>query len=248
MAKLVNQAAKERQRLKEQKEKRTLIAVIAALVLVLISVIIFAANSGSRTTTTSDGSFTAGDGTSGKDTMKEVNTEELSIDMSLTYYADIEIENYGNITVKLDQSAAPITVDNFVTLAQSGFYDGLTFHRIMENFMMQGGDPNGNGTGGSGKNIAGEFVANGYNNTLSHTRGAVSMARASKYDSASSQFFIVHQDCPDSLDGLYAVFGYVTEGMDVVDAVCTAAQPIDNNGTIPADEQPVIKAITIRTE
>lgn len=248
MAKLVNQAAKEQQRLKEQKEKRTLIAVMAALVLVLISVIIFAANSGSRTTTTSDGSFTAGDGTSGKDTMKEVNTEELSIDMSLTYYADIEIENYGNITVKLDQSAAPITVDNFVTLAQSGFYDGLTFHRIMENFMMQGGNPNGNGTGGSGKNIAGEFVKNGYNNTLSHTRGAISMARSSKYDSASSQFFIVHQDCADSLDGLYAVFGYVTEGMEVVDAVCTAAQPIDNNGTIPADEQPVIKTITIRTE
>jgi peptidyl-prolyl cis-trans isomerase B (cyclophilin B) len=158
--------------------------------------------------------------------------------------AKIEIENYGTITLALDAQAAPETVENFVTLAKDGFYDGLTFHRIMEGFMMQGGDPLGNGTGGSDKTIKGEFVANGVNNPLSHTRGAISMARSQMPDSASSQFFIVHQDST-FLDGNYAVFGYVTEGIEVVDAVCTEAQPIDGNGTIPAEAQPVIKSITI---
>ncbi len=132
-----------------------------------------------------------------------------------TYYADIEIENYGTVTVKLDPSAAPITCANFIKLANDGFYDGLTFHRIKSGFMMQGGDPKANGTGGSGETIKGEFSANGVNNPLSHTRGAISMARGSAYDSASSQFFIVHADYP-SLDGQYAVFGYVVEGMNVV--------------------------------
>lgn len=112
--------------------------------------------------------------------------------------------------------------------------------------MMQGGDPNGDGTGGSGTTIAGEFSDNGYENNLSHTRGAVSMARSSDYDSASSQFFIVQEDST-YLDGQYAVFGYVTEGMDVVDAICESAQPTDDNGTIPAEEQPVITSITIRS-
>ena len=163
-----------------------------------------------------------------------------------SYYADIEIQDYGTITVALDEEAAPETVANFVSLAESGFYDGLTFHRIIEGFMMQGGDPNGDGTGGSGTTIVGEFSENGYENNLSHTRGAISMARSDDYDSASSQFFIVQEDYP-SLDGKYAVFGYVTEGMDIVDAICEAAQPTDDNGTIPAEEQPVITSITIRT-
>ena len=158
--------------------------------------------------------------------------------------AKIEIENYGTITLALDKEAAPETVENFVTLAKEGFYDGLTFHRIMEGFMMQGGDPLGNGTGGSEKTIKGEFAANGVNNPLSHTRGAISMARSQMPDSASSQFFIVHQDST-FLDGNYAVFGYVTEGIEIVDAVCTDAQPIDGNGTIPAEAQPVITKITI---
>ena len=161
-----------------------------------------------------------------------------------SYTAKIEIENYGTITVALEGEAAPETVENFVTLANEGFYDGLTFHRIMEGFMMQGGDPNGNGTGGSDKNIKGEFAANGVDNPLSHTRGAISMARSQMYDSASSQFFIVHQDST-FLDGNYAVFGYVTDGIEIVDEICTGSQPIDNNGTIPAEEQPVIKTITI---
>lgn len=165
---------------------------------------------------------------------------------TLTYYADISIQNYGTVTVALDRENAPITTENFITLAESGFYDGLTFHRIIEGFMMQGGDPNGNGTGGSDQTIVGEFTDNGHDNPLSHTRGAVSMARSSAYDSASSQFFIVHEDST-YLDGQYAVFGYVTEGMDIVDVICQSAQPTDSNGTIPAEEQPVISSVTIRT-
>ena len=161
-----------------------------------------------------------------------------------SHHAEIEIQDYGTITVELDGDAAPITVQNFMDLANAGFYDGLTFHRIISGFMMQGGDPNGNGTGGSENTIKGEFSANGVENPLSHTRGAISMARAQDPDSASSQFFICHADST-FLDGQYACFGYVTDGMDVVDAVCEAAQPTDDNGTIPADQQPVITAIRI---
>lgn len=177
---------------------------------------------------------------------KSTGSEEVqSTAFEDTVIADIEIEGYGTITVELDGKAAPITVANFVKLAESGFYDGLTFHRIMAGFMMQGGDPNGNGTGGSEETIVGEFAQNGYENNLSHTRGAISMARAMDYDSASSQFFIVHEDS-DFLDGSYAVFGYVTEGIEIVDKVCEEAVPTDNNGSIPTEEQPVIKTITIR--
>lgn len=160
------------------------------------------------------------------------------------HHVEIEIADYGVIAVELDADAAPRTVENFLALAGDGFYDGLTFHRIMKGFMMQGGDPEGNGNGGSGKTIRGEFSANGVKNPLSHTRGAISMARAEDMNSASSQFFIVHEDAT-YLDGKYACFGYVTSGMDVVDAVCEAAQPVDNNGTIPAAQQPVITAIRV---
>lgn len=163
------------------------------------------------------------------------------------YFADIEIQDYGTVTVELDAKSAPITTENFVKLAKEGFYDGLTFHRIISGFMMQGGDPNGNGTGGSDQTIEGEFSENGYDNDLSHTRGAISMARSNDYNSASSQFFIVHEDST-FLDGQYAVFGYVTEGMDIVDAICEAAEPTDGNGTIAPDAQPVITKIEIRTE
>lgn len=161
-------------------------------------------------------------------------------------YADIVIADYGTITISLDSEAAPETVDNFISLAESGFYDGLTFHRIIEGFMMQGGDPDGNGYGGSETTITGEFSANGHNNPLSHTRGTVSMARSEDYNSASSQFFIVQEDST-YLDGGYAAFGRVTSGMDIVDQICADAQPIDGNGLIAADAQPVIVSVTIRT-
>ncbi len=156
-------------------------------------------------------------------------------------------DNYvGVITVALDKEAAPITVDNFISLAEEGFYDGLTFHRIMEGFMMQGGDPKGDGTGGSEKEIKGEFYLNGVNNTLSHTRGAISMARNGlSMDSASSQFFIVHKDS-EFLDGQYACFGYVTDGMDIVDDICENAVNTDDNGSVPDDKRPKIISIMIR--
>lgn len=173
----------------------------------------------------------------------------LTLDPNAVYYADILMKDHGTITVKLDQKAAPITVANFVKLASSGFYNGLTFHRIMDTFMMQGGDPEGTGYGGSQDTIYGEFAANGYNNPLPHTRGAISMARANNPNSASSQFFIVHTDkYQSSLDGLYACFGYVTEGMEIVDAICAAAKPVDGNGFIAPAQQPVMTSVTIRTE
>ena len=157
------------------------------------------------------------------------------------------VQDYGKITVELDASAAPLTVKNFTDLAESGFYNGLTFHRIMDGFMAQGGDPLGNGTGGADATIYGEFSSNGYkDNTLSHTRGTISMARASgDKNSASSQFFIVQKDST-FLDGDYAAFGHVTEGMEIVDQICKDAKPTDDNGTIAPDEQPIIESITIR--
>ena len=170
--------------------------------------------------------------------------EPDSAPMVPTAVAEIVVKDYGTIVVQLDGNAAPITVENFVNLAKDGFYDGLTFHRIIEGFMMQGGDPEGNGTGGSGQNIVGEFWDNGIKNPLSHTRGTISMARAKDPNSASSQFFIMHEDYL-GLDGKYAAFGFVSDGMDVVDAICEAAEPVDNNGTIPPEAQPVIESITI---
>lgn len=161
------------------------------------------------------------------------------------HHVIIDVKDYGKIYVSLDADTAPITVDNFVKLVKEGFYDGLTFHRIIEGFMIQGGDPKGNGTGGSDEKIKGEFRENGVINNISHKRGVISMARASySYDSASSQFFIVQEDYP-SLDGAYAAFGYVTEGMDIVDKIASDAEPYDNNGSISKDKQPIINTITL---
>lgn len=165
---------------------------------------------------------------------------------SVTAYADIDIKDYGTVTVALDGKAAPATVKNFEKLANSGFYNGLTFHRIIDGFMMQGGDPDGDGTGDSDDTVSGEFSANGFNNSLSHTRGAISMARSNDYNSASSQFFIVQSDST-FLDGQYAAFGYVTEGMDIVDSICKAASTDDSNGLQAKDKQPVINSVTIRS-
>lgn len=159
-----------------------------------------------------------------------------------THHATIEVEGYGAIKLELDADVAPVTVANFAKLAGEGFYDGLTFHRIIEGFMVQGGDPNGNGTGGSDEKIVGEFSDNGHPNSISHVRGTISMARSQAYNSASSQFFIMQADTP-SLDGQYAAFGHVTEGMGVVDAMCEAARPTDNNGTIAAADQPRIASV-----
>jgi len=131
------------------------------------------------------------------------------------------VREYGEITLELDYVNAPNTCHNFVSLCQKGFYDGLTFHRIIRGFMIQGGDPNGSGTGGPGYCIKGEFLVNGVKNILSHKRGVISMARSSSFDSAGSQFFICDAD-DLFLDGQYAAFGKVIKGMEVVDAIAKA--------------------------
>lgn len=156
--------------------------------------------------------------------------------------ATIEMEDGGIIKLELYPDIAPQTVRNFVSLARKGFYDGLTFHRIIPGFMIQGGDPNGTGTGGPGYCIKGEFAINGFENDLKHTRGVISMARLNKpYDSAGSQFFIMHADAPH-LDGAYAAFGMVIEGMDVVDRIASVdCNPMNNHPY----EDVVIKSITI---
>ena len=156
----------------------------------------------------------------------------------------MDIENYGTIILELDPEAAPITVANFVKLVNEGFYAGLTFHRIISGFMIQGGDPNGNGTGGSDENIKGEYSLNGFENPIAHKPGVLSMARSSAPDSASSQFFIMHQAAPH-LDGAYAAFGRVLTGMEVVDAICANTPVTDDNGTVQKANQPVITSIRV---
>ena len=184
-----------------------------------------------------------------EDTAQEASRENPDEDtpeelLSGAHHAEIEVEGYGTIALELDADTAPVSVTNFVNLAKDGFYNGLTFHRIISGFMIQGGDPLGNGTGGSDKTIKGEFSDNGIENNISHVRGVISMARANDPDSASSQFFIVHEDS-NFLDGQYAAFGHVTEGMEIVDQICQDTPVQDSNGTVSADDQPVISSISI---
>lgn len=164
-------------------------------------------------------------------------------------YAEIKVRGYGSIIVKLDHSAAPITVDNFVKLAEEGFYDGLTFHRFVKDFVIQGGDPRGDGTGSSPDKIKGEFSENGVNNPLKHKRGTISMARSMSYNSASSQFFIcvaTSDGVSYSLDGKYAAFGEVVSGMELVDRM------MEDVGDLPGaayaldkENQPVMESVKI---
>ena len=160
------------------------------------------------------------------------------------HHAEIVVKDYGTISLELDADVAPITVANFAKLANEGFYDGLTFHRIISGFMIQGGDPLGNGMGGSDQTIKGEFAVNGVKNSISHVRGTISMARSNSYNSASSQFFIVHEDST-FLDGQYAGFGKVTSGMEIVDKICEDVKVEDDNGTVLEENQPVIEKVTM---
>lgn len=175
----------------------------------------------------------------------EVNEENVTNKYSTgKHHAKIEIKGYGTIELELDADTAPITVTNFAKLVNEGFYDGLTFHRIIDGFMIQGGDPEGTGMGGSDEEIKGEFSQNGVDNDISHVRGVISMARSSSYDSASSQFFIIHEDST-FLDGQYAGFGKVTSGIEIVDEICEDTQVEDDNGTVLEENQPIIEKITM---
>ena len=166
-----------------------------------------------------------------------------------TVYVKMSVQDYGDIILELDGKEAPITVANFVSLVNEGFYDGLTFHRVIEDFMIQGGDPKADGTGGSDKKIVGEFENNGYHNCIAHEYGVISMARGNDNDSASSQFFICNSnsDSVQNLDGNYAAFGHVIYGMDVVDLITTKTAPeaTDMNGSIPKAKQAVITSVEV---
>lgn len=177
------------------------------------------------------------------DDEKEKKKEEVNY-MTGKHHVEIEIEDYGMVTLELDADVAPITVTNFINLTKEGFYDGLTFHRIISGFMIQGGDPEGTGNGGSSEKIKGEFSDNGYKNDISHVRGVISMARATTYNSASSQFFIVHKDST-FLDGKYAAFGHVTSGIEVVDKIADTVQVEDDNGKVKKENQPKISKIRV---
>ena len=160
-------------------------------------------------------------------------------------YANIEVKNYGTIELELYPDVAPETVANFVDLVEYGIYNNTTFHRVMSGFMIQGGDPSGTGRGGTNYKIKGEFLANGFDNVLSHTRGVISMARDDNdYNSASAQFFITHQDRKD-LDGHYAAFGKVIKGIEIVDKICANTKVENDNGTVLKENQPIITKIYI---
>ena len=161
------------------------------------------------------------------------------------HYVEIDVEKYGKIELELDADVAPITVTNFINLVNNGFYDGLTFHRIISGFMIQGGGYDKKGNKMDAKSIKGEFLDNHVKNNISHKRGVISMARIpSDNNSASSEFFIMHEDAL-YLDGSYAAFGYVTKGMEVVDKIAENAKPIDNNGSIDIESRPIIKSIKV---
>ena len=153
--------------------------------------------------------------------------------------AKITMENGGEIRVELDAEQAPLTVENFVKLVEDGFYNGLIFHRVIPGFMIQGGCPDGTGMGGPGWQIKGEFKRNGVDNNIRHTRGVISMARSMSPDSAGSQFFIMHQDSPH-LDGQYAAFGHVIEGLETVDAIAATKT---GAGDRPIEDQRIASII-----
>lgn len=217
---------------------------ISILLVTLLSVFTFSACS--KYTPTSGKETRKSESTAASSTSSEPESTTVltKADPIGIHHVEINVKDYGTIFVELDGDNAPITVANFLDLAKSGFYDGLTFHRIIKNFMIQGGDPLGTGYGGSDKNIKGEFTANGVDNPLLHTRGAISMGNTGAYDSANSQFFIVQKDSPH-LNGGYAAFGYVTKGIEIVDQICEDTPVQDANGTVLAADQPVITSVKV---
>ncbi len=213
---------------------------ISALLCVLLILTAFTACSDNDAELTNDKESNS---STSSNTASNSSADITSSTLTGLHHVEMVIKDYGTIKIELNADKAPISVENFMTLAEEGFYDGIGFHRYAENSVLQGGDPDGDGYGGSDKTIKGEFEINGVANDLKHTRGAISMARTSVYDSATSQFFI----CLDtaycsSLDGQYAAFGYITEGMDIIDKIC-AETPVSNS--IPKDEQPIIETVKV---
>lgn len=224
--------------------------IIALISLVMVMSLVFmlgACGNKNVTETTSSESTeeTAGESTGENETSENSSAETGDVQGGIGMHnIEIKIKDYGTVKLELDGDTAPITVANFIKLTNEGFYNGLTFHRIMDGFMVQGGDPQGNGFGGSDETIKGEFASNGVTNNISHKKGVISMARAQDPNSASSQFFITVADS-EFLDGNYAAFGHVTEGQDILDKIASDAKPVDNNGTIPKEAQPVIEEILV---
>lgn len=205
----------------------------AVLSLLLAALLMLAAGCGVKNTPVPE------DASQGAAETEQIDKEDD--EMNKKIFAAIEVEGFGTIRLELYPDIAPETVRNFCYLARQGFYNGTIFHRIIEGFMIQGGDPTGTGSGGPGYVIKGEFALNGFDNPLKHTRGVISMARLSKpYDSAGCQFFIMHQDAPH-LDGGYAAFGQVISGMEVVDAIASVQTGYGNRPL----EEVVIKSVTI---
>ncbi len=209
---------------------------ISALLCMLFILAGFTACSDNNNVSTSDKE----DSSSAKPSSSQESSADItSSTLTGLHHVEMVIKDYGTIKIELNADEAPISVENFMNLAKEGFYDGIGFHRYAEKFVLQGGD----GYGGSDKTIKGEFKLNGVENNLKHTRGAISMARTSAVDSATSQFFI----CLDTtycsgLDGQYAAFGYITEGMDIIDKICSET-PVSNS--IPKDQQPIIETIKV---
>lgn len=217
--------------------KRIIISIgIAILVILFTFLIISKGTEKNKFNKTANTTQTEKNNESGRD------EEENNMYKTGKHHTKIEIKNYGTIELELDADVAPITVANFAKLVNEGFYNGLTFHRIIDGFMIQGGDPEGTGMGGSSEKIKGEFLVNGVENTISHVRGTISMARSSAYNSASSQFFIVHKDST-FLDGQYASFGRVTSGIEIVDKICEDTEVEDDDGTVLKGNQPIIEKI-----
>jgi len=211
---------------------------LISLLLLISMMICFGSCSDSGDTTSTSGTKNSGT----TETTEDGLTKAVPVAESEIVMVEMKIKDFGTIKLELYKDTAPITVANFVKLVSEGFYDGLTFHRIYSGFMIQGGDPNGNGTGGSSETIKGEFASNGIENPISHKRGVISMARSTAKNSASSQFFIMHADS-DFLDGNYAAFGKVVEGMEVVDKIAAVEcdySYTDQNYTTPKNP-PVIE-------
>lgn len=241
---------------KVQNKSDTVMNIITVVLIVAIvaaaCLFVYDKLKGDDNTTADYTEFTSGDSGNNEENTEEKDGDveavevEFTNEYTATHYVEMEFETYGTVKLELDSTAAPITVANFVSLVKSGFYDGLTIHRAQDGFVIQGGDPLGNGYGQSKTPIKGEFSSNGVANPLTHTRGAISMARSEDPDSATCQFFIVHQDSAKySLDGLYAAFGYVTEGMEVIDKICSETQSTDSMGVLAKEDQPIIKKVTV---